>query len=328
WVWEQGRAVLSEDGECAALEGFITDITERRRAQEQLQESRERYRELWDDAPVAYHMLDTEGIIRRVNKTELSMLGYQAEEMVGRPIFDFIPPEQRDEARRRFRHKIRGNDVPRAHNRAYVRKDGSLIYVGIDDVLERDAEGKVTGVRTTMVDVTEQVRLREELRSMSLEDELTGLRNRRGFQHLASQQMKVAERAGNEMLLVFADVDGMKWINDTYGHREGDRALTDTADVLRRTFRDSDILARVGGDEFAVLAIEAGGDSVAEVRGRLQQGLDARNSDPERCYDLALSLGIVHYDPAHPVCLDELMSTADRLMYRDKAERNGQRPGH
>jgi len=144
--------VLSWEGRPAVL-SFITDVTERERVRADLARSEERYRELWDNAPVAYHLLDRDGVIRDVNRTELALLGYERAEMLGRPIFDFIVPEQRDEARTRFVRKINGERLEPSH-REYLRKDGSRIPVSIEDVLERDASGTVTGIRTAMMDVT------------------------------------------------------------------------------------------------------------------------------------------------------------------------------
>src|SRR6267143_4698500 len=102
----------------------------------------------------------------------------------------------------------------------------------------------------------EQSRLDKELRSMALTDELTGLHNRRGFLSLATQQLRLALRNGHGLLLFFVDVDNLKETNDSYGHQEGDSVLVRFADALRETFRDSDVLARLAGDEFAVLAAD------------------------------------------------------------------------
>jgi PAS domain S-box-containing protein len=140
---------------------------ERNRVQETLIDSQRRYRELWDNAPAAYHMLDAEGIIKQVNQTELDMLGYTRDEMVGKPIFEFVMPEQRDDAEERFRRKLTSKEIPKQDNRKYLKKDGSQVNVSIDDILERDSDGKVVGVRTTMVDITELKRAQEELQHLS-----------------------------------------------------------------------------------------------------------------------------------------------------------------
>jgi PAS domain S-box-containing protein/putative nucleotidyltransferase with HDIG domain len=141
----------------------ISDNTERKQTEEVLRENEKCFKELWENAPVGYHTLDTNGIITNVNQTEARMLGYSVEEMVGRSIFDFILPEQRAEARRRFKRKAAGKHVARAADRIYIKKDGSKLYVVIDDVFEKDNKGRIIGIRTTMVDITERKQMEEAL---------------------------------------------------------------------------------------------------------------------------------------------------------------------
>ncbi len=131
---------------------------------QEISESEKRYRELWDNAPVAYHTLDMKGIITNVNKTEVKLLGYKTEEMIGKSIFDFILPEQKEEAEKRFQQKLSGKRISRAESRIYIRKDGSKIYVSIDDAFEYDSNGKIVGIKTTMVDFTENKKMEEALR--------------------------------------------------------------------------------------------------------------------------------------------------------------------
>ncbi len=130
---------------------------ERAKAKIELEKTKERYHSLWDNAPVAYHTLDRNGIITDVNKTEIMLLGYTKEEMIGRPIFDFIVPDQRQEARRRFSRKLAGQKIPLVKNRQYQKKDGTIILVHSEDYVERGDHGQVTDVRTAMIDVTKQV---------------------------------------------------------------------------------------------------------------------------------------------------------------------------
>jgi diguanylate cyclase (GGDEF)-like protein len=165
--------------------------------------------------------------------------------------------------------------------------------------------------------VHERERLTEQLSVMSTADELTGLYNRRGFFTLSQQQMKVAERTKKDMLLFFADLDKMKQINDTLGHQEGDNALLEIASILKEAFRESDIIGRMGGDEFAILAIDTTDETKEVLMKRLHAILETYNR-PDKKYQLSLSVGISHYDPEHPSSLDELMAQADTLMYEEK----------
>jgi diguanylate cyclase (GGDEF)-like protein len=159
-----------------------------------------------------------------------------------------------------------------------------------------------------------------QLRNLAFIDDLTGLNNRRGFLALATQHVKHVHRTGHPFLIAFVDVDGMKQINDTYGHQEGNRALADATDVLKESFRQSDILARLGGDEFAVLIGDAGEANIEVVTARIRLNLAALNAMPGRHYALSLSVGIV---AAQPDCadLDRLLCEADALMYRQKQQK-------
>ena len=168
---------------------------------------------------------------------------------------------------------------------------------------------------------TKQYLLQAELGNLALTDELTGLYNRRGFMALAERQLKLGRRSGREMLLFVMDVDGLKQINDSFGHSEGDRALKRTAGVLEETFRDSDVVARLGGDEFAVLAIEADGHSEATIKTRLFDSLKSISSERSGCI-ISLSLGVARFDPCGLASIGELMVKADQSMYEQKRRRS------
>ena len=167
--------------------------------------------------------------------------------------------------------------------------------------------------------------LREEmLRDLSLHDDLTGLYNRRGLLALAEQLVREAERQRRGFDVVFADLDGLKRINDTLGHPEGDRAIRDAARLIRASFRDSDVVARLGGDEFAVLVRNDptyGGDAAAGVEAataRLREAVARHNATEDRPYELSLSLGFSGYDPAAPRGIESLLDAADQAMYAQK----------
>ncbi len=169
-------------------------------------------------------------------------------------------------------------------------------------------------------------KLEEELFSLSITDSLTGLLNRRGFLFLAEQQLKLAERNKSGMVLFFADLDGLKWINDTLGHEEGDKALIEATTVLKETFRASDIIARLGGDEYSVLTADITEENSEAFTTRLQSLIDTQNKQDNRRYRLSISVGCSYYDPENPCSLDELMASADKLMYEQKNIKKGLLP--
>jgi diguanylate cyclase (GGDEF)-like protein len=164
----------------------------------------------------------------------------------------------------------------------------------------------------------QHVHLQERLREMSNSDELTGLYNRRGFYAIAQQQLKVANRAKGEVALLFADMDKFKSINDQWGHQKGDEALVAMADILKQTFRESDLIARISGDEFALLLIDTPEKNLSIVFNRLQKNIDAFNIHSGVLFNLSLSVGMAVYDHDRPCSIDELLKQADRRMYEQK----------
>jgi len=163
----------------------------------------------------------------------------------------------------------------------------------------------------------------DELAALSLAtlDELTSLSNRRGFEALASHTLDLCRRMHRSASLLFFDLDRFKQINDNFGHAEGDRALVCFSNVLIDVFRESDIVARISGDEFAVLATASSAVEVEQMLRRLQAGLDEENANNPLDYQLGFSVGAVDYDPQFHASVSDLLIEADNLMYTSKKAR-------
>jgi diguanylate cyclase (GGDEF)-like protein len=188
----------------------------------------------------------------------------------------------------------------------------------VADGLPQDGSQKFSErVRPIVWSALKQAILERELRHLALTDDLTCLYNRRGFFAAATQQLKTARRNMQSMLLIVCDIDNLKEINDSFGHREGDFALVRMADTLEETFRESDVLARLGGDEFAVLAVGASNYHQDCIARRFKQAIDKSNSAESR-YQISVSLGHARFDPHSAADLSELIITADRAMHNVK----------
>ena len=158
----------------------------------------------------------------------------------------------------------------------------------------------------------------DTLESLSLEDPLTGLYNRRGFITIAKEYLQLASRKQEDMFLMFIDLDGLKKINDTYGHNMGDEILISLAEILSSTFRKSDIKARIGGDEFAVFPIDTHMDGVKAALFRLHKKIEEFNVESGQPSLLSISTGIARFNHKRPCSIEKLMMEADRRMYKEK----------
>lgn len=183
-----------------------------------------------------------------------------------------------------------------------------------------EALKKVTNemIEKISIEIAERKKAEDALRRLSIIDDLTGIYNRRGFFTLAQQQIKMADRMKKKIYLLYSDLDGLKWINDKYGHNEGDVALIEIANILKRTFRESDVIARLSGDEFAVLAMETKKTNPEMLIERLYKNIEAHNLKRGTDYSLSLSTGFSIYDPDNPASVEELLAIADKDMYKNK----------
>lgn len=171
-------------------------------------------------------------------------------------------------------------------------------------------------------EITERARLEEELKILATTDELTGLYNRRGFLTLAGHQLRIAKRERKPVWIIYADLDNLKIVNDRSGHEAGDAMIRDTAKILRTTFRESDLVARVGGDEFVIFpAIVAVDVNAKRMVARLQDYIDNYNAVGTTAFDLSLSVGIAYAEPGYNGSMEELLSRADNLMYEQKKQK-------
>ncbi|MCX7746677.1 MAG: GGDEF domain-containing protein [Clostridia bacterium] len=163
--------------------------------------------------------------------------------------------------------------------------------------------------------------LNDELKTLSIRDELTGLYNRRGFFENAQKHYHAANNERSEFILFFVDLDHLKMINDTFGHSEGDFAIFQTAQILKDTFQKTDILARIGGDEFTVLVRNLGNQYLDNLIGRLKENIEKCNLSLQKPYTLSLSFGVQVYDPNSGFTFEEVVHHADKKLYEEKRQK-------
>jgi diguanylate cyclase (GGDEF)-like protein/PAS domain S-box-containing protein len=316
----------ARNGQILAMAGTVQDITEHRLLEERLRHNEERYR------IVASYTLDWEywraldGDFRYISPSCESVTGYRPEEFMADPdiLVRIIHPDDRDAVISHLRDAAHSHDAFELDYRI-VRRDGEVRWLAHVCRAVYGDDGKHLGRRISNRDITEKKRAAQELIELSLSDELTGLNNRRGFVTLATQQLIVADRLKQKLVLLYADLDDLKEINDQFGHKEGDRAILDIADVLKNSFRSADIIGRIGGDEFVGLAIESSDNATESIVARLKENINARNLRGDRPYKLSLSFGLTYHDVDAPCSLDELLERGDAQMYRQKQAHRGKR---
>jgi two-component system cell cycle response regulator len=197
----------------------------------------------------------------------------------------------------------------------------SAVQGGAQDYL---VKGRVDGnlLARSVRFAIERQRMVKELKLLSVTDDLTGLYNRRGFLTFGGELLKLGRRISTQVFLIYADLDKMKWINDTLGHAEGDKALKEIAAILRKAYRETDIIARIGGDEFVVMGILASGIPVEVLADRLSKQVESHNEKRPEPYRLSMSVGAASYPIGAFMSIDDLLQKADEMMYDQKRTRS------
>lgn len=330
------------------------DITEERRAQAALQVSEQRLRRLVDSNMIGFMLVDASGKILEANEAFLDLLGYTQEDLssgtFGGPS---LTPEEYRSTDEWMEQRLRADGMCPPVEMEYIRKDGRRVpvlvgVVRLDEISNHnlcfivDASERRAAVQalqkaydTLEIKVRERTkeleqeierreRAEEALRHLAIRDALTNLYNRRGFLDLGNQFRERAQRRNKPLWVVMADLDGLKPINDTFGHTEGDFAIVQSAGLLKSVLRESDLLARIGGDEFAAIIMDDSCD-IEDLKKRLDTKFDDYNRYSGRPYKLALSVGAVQIDPSDSGSLESLIGRADKDLYRTKRHRKAPR---
>ncbi|MEW6144822.1 MAG: diguanylate cyclase [Thermodesulfobacteriota bacterium] len=290
---------------------------ERKKADDAVKQTEERFKLLIENALDLIEMLDVDGTMKFVSPSHKRILGYDDDDLLGRRVFEFIHPEDLPKVLDIFTETLQNEDRLYSAEFRVRHKEGYWITLeSIGKLCPPGLSGM--GVIVNSRDVTERKKMEERLRSLSITDDLTGLYNRRGFLAFADHHIKAAERRKERVLLILIDLDGLKQINDAYGHNIGDQALMDAAQVIKQTFRNSDVTARISGDEFVVVTTDTDGNGEEAIKRRITENLEKHNSKGMKPYHLSLSYGIAKFDPRVPSSIDRLLVKADELMYADK----------
>jgi len=289
----------------------------RKRAEKELIDSEERYRSLVECTDDSIYVVDRDCRYLFINKKHLSRLNLREDQYKGMPFSELHSPEDTKWFVEIVNKVLEsGSSIQHEHKNSIDNKFFILTFSPV-----RTKEGQITAVTIISKEITRIKSMEEKLYALSITDELTGLYNRRGFFTLAQHQLKIDRRGRRRTFLLYADMDSLKEINDTLGHAEGDIALISFANILKATYRESDTIGRIGGDEFVIYPVGTTEDNAATIASRLQNNINIYNEKRKHKFRLSVSLGIVPCDPGVPCSIEGLLDQADKLMYGIKKQK-------
>lgn len=341
--WVDSRARLDGDSDSSRVIGVILDVTPEKLAERDRIQTHQQLTKVFHASPVPIAIISgADGTHLQVNKAWCRLTGYTKEEALGQTALELDLWENaeagQDMVERlgesggslhdvEVRHRSKSGEIQDTLISLETIEFGDVpaTILMIHDMTKRKRAEEALR-RSLEARSAEDERHRAELAKLSITDDLTNLLNPRGFRLLAEHEFAQADRTRSGLVLLFADLDDLKHINDTLGHATGSRALADAADLLRATFRDSDVLARVGGDEFCVLLSSAPSERAARMAvSRLRKALVEHNAKNVRLYTLSLSIGAARRDPGSGVTIEQMTEIADAGMYREKVLKRGER---
>jgi len=319
WIWDQGQAIVSDDSdEVIAIEGYVTDVTERRQAEDALSESEMRYRDLFENARDAMYSYNLKGGgLVAVNQRVIELTGYTREELLCLTISELVAKDWHQGGAEALKRVYAGGDTA-PHELEIVARDGRRIPLEVTSRILMDARGQPVTVQAIGRDVTERKQAEETIRRLAYHDALTDLPNRALFEDRLNVALAQARRMDEMLAVMFLDLDSFKVVNDTLGHSAGDKLLQAVANDLGKLVRDGDTVARVGGDEFTLLlAGIAGPQDAAEVAQRIIDCLRQLRTISGTEFCTTGSIGITTF-PADGDDGETLLRNADTAMYRAK----------
>ncbi len=313
WVSERGLAIFAERSPQPMIEGFIEDITERKRTEEALEELEQRCQSMFENSGEGMFRAGADGQWISANRALARIYGYETPEELIRSMDD----SSREELRRR----LESDGAVEGLEWQARKQNGDTIWVSMTGRVNRDAQGRVTHYEGTIEDVTERRRIQAHIQQQANFDSLTGLANRALLDERVRQAIKQAESSGGRVTIALVDLDQFKLVNDSFGHHAGDALLKTVAERLKACVRESDTVARQGGDEFVlVLRNYANDDELTGIMQRIQASISQPWSAGRRELHVTCSIGIAVY-PQDGRSADMLLRNADSAMY--KAKENG-----
>lgn len=320
WLEIRLKNVVDVNGE-TLCSGIVRDISAQRKNAEALRANEAYYQTLVEISPDAISVIRSDGTIVQANAKAKQFFGFTGNPTdKGQSIYDINFPGEQDKIKSEISNILLHGEMHDTEHKLQ-RQDGSFFWGSFSAKLIPSLKEEQKTILVLIRDITERKITEDNLRSLSVTDDLSGLYNRRGFSLASEQELKHALRRKEGLVLLFFDIDNLKMINDTFGHPEGDKAIKEAAQTLRATFRESDIIARWGGDEFVVLALDVPQGRTPILLQRLDQIMQEYNQKQTTTRKISFSSGTAYCDPEIPLSLAEMERMADEMMYKNKQEK-------
>ncbi|MCX7571476.1 PAS domain S-box protein [Tumebacillus sp. DT12] len=311
------ETVVPMPGTEGGMSGFaliMRDISSRKAEERRLKESEMRYRSLFEHNPDGVFMIDLNGVFTSINPAAEHITGYTENELIGRSYEFFTESEEIERLRELFQRALQG--ATQNYEMAIRHKQGQRVELSVIS-LPIEIDGELIGVYGIAKDITEAKRAERMINHMAYHDALTDLPNRRLFENKLIDTLAGAQQRGERAAVLFLDLDRFKSINDTQGHAAGDGVLVTVADRLRECVRDTDVVARISGDEFTLILPDIKKGTAETVAQRVLDSLRRPIFIGVQDYHVTASIGISIY-PDHGGDAAALMKRADAAMYRSK----------
>jgi len=309
WLSGKGKLIYDENNKPIRAEGVMREITERKVADNQLKYSEEMYETIFNSAPIGIIIENKKGEIIKVNDSECEMTGYTKDELIGNNVKDiFVLPEHQELADKNIDRLINGEELE--FDIKITKKNGEIIYEHMKETNITFPDGS-KGILSMHIDINERKKKEKKIRYLSYRDHLTGLYNRRYFEE---EMIRLDTQRQLPLSIIMVDINGLKIINDSYGHEKGDQMLIETGNLLKEELREEDILARHGGDEFTILLPKTSYGEAEKIINRLKNKNNKRSREG---IIISFSLGFATKQKMDEN-IKEILKKADDDMYRNK----------
>lgn len=317
WYWLQVVPLVEDGGVVQSALAFSIDVSERKAADEARRVSDERFRRIFEHGPLGMVLTDHLSSITQANDSFCRFLGAQRVELIGLPLPELIVSSDRRVAEEEFSAMLEGQRDNVLLEVRWLHRDGPAVWGALTGMPVTDDGEYASSAMILVEDVTDRKRTQAELEHSAAHDALTGLRNRRGFEEELERWIAQSRRSGSSAALLVLDVDGLKAVNDTFGHLAGDRLLRAVADAMLRRLRAGDLVARLGGDEFGMLIADVTMVNAQKLGEELVAAIRLIRLDLPEAGSVSASAGLVLVE-AGGRNARQLISAADAMMYSSK----------